>query len=330
MHLNQPPRRFSEHDASIDVPIALENVVLKCMAKSADDRFQSMREVEAALAAIARGEDVEIDVPISVAPPAGELELLPIPSSPGVPASGERVSGASAAFGVPSSERPGLPADSMRTSFVGDVRASSPNIIVPPSMRSHDPVEAELRAAAEVAEAEREWAASGGRSRRWPVLLGAVLVLAALGGGWFLLAMQGVEPMGEAFQASRPLIFGQYLEGVDRHNTVTKKVALVLSPIDAHVYVGEKDLGKMPVEVEVPENGTVDVEVKRDGYWTKKQTLNDDRDSVTVRLAPIIAGGRRATPKPLAATAGAVPAAPPAMKSPPAPEPAPSKPAPAE
>ena len=50
----------------------------------------------------------------------------------------------------------------------------------------------------------------------------------------------------------------------------TRDVALVLFPLDAHVVVGDHDLGAMPVTVKVPEGHSVSAEVRRDGYWTRK------------------------------------------------------------
>ena len=289
MHLNEPPRRFAEVVPELEVPAGLENLVLKCLAKQAQERFGSMTEVEGALAAIARGESVEIDVPISVAPPADglppELMMPPEPSAPGF---GDRVSGVpSVRDMVPPSSEPA------RNSFAGDVRASLPGsqrMSISGAYRAVDPMEEHLRATAEAAEAERDWARAGA-SRRWP-LVGGVLGLAALlGGGVYVAVSLEVATLGEAFQPARQLLFGQHFEATtEAEGAQTVPVAVVLSPIDAHVFLDGKDLGGMPLEVPVKKGGKVEVEVKRDGYWTRKATLDTEQATVTIRLAPIHAG----------------------------------------
>ena len=316
MHLNEPPRRFAAAVPGLETPAGLENLILKCLAKAPADRFESMRDVAVALSAIERGEALEIEVPISVAPPEDELPVqLVVPPAPLAPS----LDGpASLREGVPTSSSPG------RSSFVGDVRASIPEVgrlstaSVPSSA---DPVEEQLRRAAEAADAEREWAKQGG-GRRWPMVAGAALLLVGGGAVAVLAVSLSVETLGEAFQPARPLLFGRHIEGVQT-SAEEVKVAVVLSPIDAHVYLAGKDLGTMPVEVPVKKGGKVEVEVKREGYWSRKVTLEADKPKITVRLAPMVAG--KGAPKaaasgmPAAETGGAAPA--PA----PAPDPAPEQ-----
>ena len=47
-HLYSPPTRFAERTPPVDVPPAVEEVVLRCLAKSPDDRFQSALAVSEA------------------------------------------------------------------------------------------------------------------------------------------------------------------------------------------------------------------------------------------------------------------------------------------
>ena len=281
MHLNEAPQRFADAAPDLELPPGLENLVLKCLAKQPEERFASMLEVEQALAAIARGEAVEIDVPISVAPPGFE-EPAPIalPQAPAAP----RLD-APPASGPVSVREPA--SDPSRFSFTGDVRASIADggrlsaASVPSSV---DPVEEQLRRAAEAADAERDWARAG-KSRRWPFVLGAALLVAAGGGVWAVLSLQ-VETLGEAFQPARSLLFGKYVDSRPAAAAEEVKVALVLSPIDSHVYLEGRDLGTMPVEVPVKKGQKLEVEVKRQGYWSRKLTLDADSPKVTVRLAP--------------------------------------------
>ena len=286
MHLNEPPERFADRDPPVAARSGLESVVLKCLAKAPEDRFQSMIEVEAALAAIERGESVEIDVPISVAPPPDQYEIpAVVPPAAGMPAFGPREL---APPSVPQSGsvRRVTPADeSGRPSFVGDVRASMPGVERPPlSARDVDPVEMRLRAAAEEAEADREWAKSS--TRRWPLYVASVVGVAALAGGIITYASLQVSTLGEAFQPARPLLFNTSIAN-PAESEAALSVALVLAPIDAHVYRDGRDLGSMPVEIQVKKGESVEVEVRRDGYHSRKLTLDGTKPTLTVRLAAL-------------------------------------------
>jgi hypothetical protein len=64
----------------------------------------------------------------------------------------------------------------------------------------------------------------------------------------------------------------------------TRDVALVLFPLDARVVVGDHDLGAMPVTVKVPEGQSVNAEVRRDGYWTRKLRLDGSKTRIVVGL----------------------------------------------
>ncbi|GMV17787.1 MAG: hypothetical protein AMXMBFR56_60110 [Polyangiaceae bacterium] len=286
MHLNETPKRFAEAVPGIELPAGLENLVLKCLAKQPDDRFGSMREVEQALAAIERGEAVEIEVPISIAPPEDELPVpVVVPPTSTAPFGGQVSAG-------PTSVRDGVPSsDPARASFVGDVRPSLPDgrLSLAGVPSSADLVEEQLRRAAEAADAEREWAKSGGR-RRWPVVVGVIALAAVAAVVVFVVLSLHVETMGEAFQPARSLLLGSHVQAREAAPGDEVKVALVLSPIDAHVYRAGRDLGTMPVEVPVKQGERVEIEVKREGYWSRKLTLDADKPKVTIRLAPITGG----------------------------------------
>ncbi|HEU4406064.1 MAG TPA: serine/threonine-protein kinase, partial [Polyangiaceae bacterium] len=66
----------------------------------------------------------------------------------------------------------------------------------------------------------------------------------------------------------------------------TTDVALVISPIDAHVYQQKVDLGTMPISVPVPAGETVEVEIRRDGFWAKKLKLDASQPKRVIRLIP--------------------------------------------
>ena len=64
----------------------------------------------------------------------------------------------------------------------------------------------------------------------------------------------------------------------------TRDVALILFPLDAHVVLGDRDLGAMPVTVKVPKGRSVSAEVRRDGYWTRKLKLDGTKTRIVVGL----------------------------------------------
>ena len=63
-----------------------------------------------------------------------------------------------------------------------------------------------------------------------------------------------------------------------------REVALVLFPLDARVMLGDKDLGQMPVSVKVKDGYPIKVRIVRDGYWTRKLTLDGSKKRVVIGL----------------------------------------------
>jgi serine/threonine-protein kinase len=62
------------------------------------------------------------------------------------------------------------------------------------------------------------------------------------------------------------------------------KVDLILFPLDAHVFHGDKDLGQMPVSVHVKEGEKLRLLVKRNGYWPRRLVIDGKRSRVVVGL----------------------------------------------
>lgn len=117
----------------------------------------------------------------------------------------------------------------------------------------------------------------------WPLV---ILLLIGVAGGMFWLlrhrvplpvpSVSRVEPRPEppplpsAAEVTEPL--------------VEQEVALVLFPLDSRVMLGDKDLGPMPVSVKVTAGHPVKVRVVRDGYWTRRLTLDGTKKRVVVGL----------------------------------------------
>jgi tRNA A-37 threonylcarbamoyl transferase component Bud32 len=161
-----------------------------------------------------------------------------------------------------------------------------------------------LTAAEALAEEEDREVIAALHSKRSNPAVVSVLVLAGLVGaafGGFKLHEAGLEPRASASAAAAPAPPQAAAEDDKAEAEKTLDVALVLFPLDAHVVVGDHDLGAMPVTVKVPTGHTVSAEIRRDGYWTRKLKLDGTKTRIVVGLvkregngAPAAAAGQAA------------------------------------
>jgi eukaryotic-like serine/threonine-protein kinase len=63
-----------------------------------------------------------------------------------------------------------------------------------------------------------------------------------------------------------------------------KRVVLAVEPIDAHVFRGEEDLGESPVDVEIEEGSTIDLEIRREGFKTRTLSLDGSQSRQSVKM----------------------------------------------
>ena len=63
-----------------------------------------------------------------------------------------------------------------------------------------------------------------------------------------------------------------------------KRVVLAVEPIDAHVFRGDQDLGESPVDVEIDEGSKVLLEIRREGFKTRKLTLDGSEARQSVKM----------------------------------------------
>jgi hypothetical protein len=122
-----------------------------------------------------------------------------------------------------------------------------------------------------------------GRGVPWPLVL--LLLIAVAGGAyWFSRhrtpGSSATAPQAEPKPLPPPL--ASAAEADD--GAPEREVALVLFPLDARVMLGDKDLGQMPVSVKVKEGTPVKVRIVRDGYWTRKLTLDGTKKRVVIGL----------------------------------------------
>jgi hypothetical protein len=117
----------------------------------------------------------------------------------------------------------------------------------------------------------------------WPLVL-LLLVVVAGGAYWFSRHRVPGAPESTAVAQPKPLPppLPSAAEADDGAPEV--EVALVLFPLDARVFLGDQDLGQMPVSVKVREGHPLKVRIVRDGYWTRKLTVDGAKKRVVVGL----------------------------------------------
>jgi serine/threonine protein kinase len=117
----------------------------------------------------------------------------------------------------------------------------------------------------------------------WPLVV--LLLIGVAGGMSWLLRHRAPTPAPSVSRAvPEPLPPPPPSASAVADTQAEQEVALVLFPLDARVMLGDKDLGQMPVSVKVPVGQPVKVRVVRDGYWTRKLTLDGSKKRIVVGL----------------------------------------------
>jgi len=128
-----------------------------------------------------------------------------------------------------------------------------------------------------------------------------VLAVVGVGVGWNQWAKRNSAPLTDNGQAFGALATTSASAAASQSAATLASeascvpVALVLSPIDAHVFQGKNDLGTMPVSVSVCPGDTTEVEVRRDGHVSRKLTLDTSQTKRIVRLVPLLDANNRAS-----------------------------------
>jgi eukaryotic-like serine/threonine-protein kinase len=173
-----------------------------------------------------------------------------------------------------------LAADLSRLAAGMPVRAEArPNVALPPATSQEDVV-----TLPEIAPASAPVPLStAGRGVPWPLVL-VLLVLVAGGAFWFSRHRAPSASLGTTEAQPKPLPPPLASAAETDDGAPARDVALVLFPLDARVLLGDKDLGQMPVSVKVKDGYPVKVRIVRDGYWTRKLTLDGSKKRVVVGL----------------------------------------------
>ncbi|HET9960610.1 MAG TPA: serine/threonine-protein kinase [Polyangiaceae bacterium] len=71
------------------------------------------------------------------------------------------------------------------------------------------------------------------------------------------------------------------------------KVDFVLAPIDAHLFLGEEDLGPMPVSIHVDKDKPVTLTVRRQGYVTRRVVVDGTETRIVIGLVSVEKSSKR-------------------------------------
>ena len=218
-----------------EVPPGLEAIVLKCLSKRPEHRYQSMDELIVDLDKLKAG---------------------------GVPDAVPEMMSRSGGFNVP--------ADYFAKPHMPEPVPASP-------------------------------ASSQRPKSKWPLIAGLAGVAAAIAivGAIFAKSSQGNAQSEQPKLAPAPATAAAAPTSQESL-TITRQVALAVSPQEAHVYLGDKDLGTSPVLLEVEEGKALALSVRMDGYKELALNIDGSQPRETAKLERITrpgAAGARALPK---------------------------------
>jgi serine/threonine protein kinase len=271
-----PPLKQTQ--AGGEVPSALENVVRRCLQKDREDRYASVVELERELSQVAAAAEAhaaepapefirdsmlpEIVVPLDEVSSAGRAAPPPVASTP-----------LAAAPPASAQSWPPPPAPSLPPPLAAAVpTASTPAFVASPALaHSLSPAPASRRGF-------------------FPLLAAAVVIVAA--GIWLALPSRGGVLGTLASPEDSKLAPETAASAEAAPVSRVHDVHLVLSPLDAQVYLGEKNLGPMPVSVKVEEGKPLVVSVRRKGYKSRRVVLDGSQTRIVVGLNKLTAGGK--------------------------------------
>jgi serine/threonine-protein kinase len=266
---DEPPPLRKRMPAGRTLPTGLEAVIHKCLVKDTTDRFSTMEDVRAALERIAGG-----GVPL-VAPPSSQKEA-------GTDSYTEELN--------QDTDFRELHAHGRRRRWIArgallmlmGGTAAGAYFVARPRIAAW--VEAERAAAASFQGAMA--ATSTANTTNGVGTPGAATVTpgANAPGGAVTASATGVAVAASAPMPAAP--------GVAPDGSVIH-VALILFPLNSHVFDGDKDLGMMPITIDVKPDETKVVNVVRKGYVTRPLKIDGSKTRIVVGLVSDAAAAKR-------------------------------------
>jgi eukaryotic-like serine/threonine-protein kinase len=277
-----PP--LKQTHAGGEVPPALEEVVRRCLQKDREARYASVVELERELCQVAAAAEAHGAEP---APEFIRDSMLPEISVPLDEVSSSGRAAPPPVASAPSAAAPSASAHSWSPPPAPSMPATPP---IAPAFDAVFPAAATPAFVASPALAHSLPPAPAARRGFFPLLAAAVVIVAA--GIWLALPSRGgvlgtlaspddSTPAPEAAPSADAALVRRVHE-----------VHLVLSPLDAQVYLGEKNLGPMPVSVKVEEGKPLVVSVRRKGYKQRRVVLDGSQTRIVVGLNKLTAGGK--------------------------------------
>jgi hypothetical protein len=137
---------------------------------------------------------------------------------------------------------------------------------------------------------------AGGRRRRWVARGALLLALAGAGAAAFLFLRPRFFPREPTLPRPAPNVVATTPEPVPSPTATAAPapapapanelvhVALILFPLNSHVFDGDKDLGMMPITIDLVPGETKVVRVVRKGYVTRTLKLDGSKTRIVVGL----------------------------------------------
>ena len=292
-HLHEPPVPPCELRPDLALSTELQDIVLKCMAKSRDDRFQSMDELLAQLK-IVRTHITGLSAPASMPPsfssdtspnlrPVSAALVAQTPSQP-----------------QPSLRTPSQPMPAMRTPAGGLPHLARPPPPPPEAMFDEDPVPLQQRLTPSRGTPRAAARAPAKRSLLRPAVVApALLLVVALAAGAALylrgapaqVVVQQVPaaapPVATASLSSSSAATASDPAGYQTANAGTTLVTVTSTPSGAEVHdADDRMLGMTPFDLRTPSAKPLQLTLRHEGFKpvTLKKKVDGERISLSVTM----------------------------------------------
>ena len=290
-HLHESPVPPCELRPELQIDAELQDIVLKCMAKSRDERFQSMDELLAQLK-IVRTHVTGLSAPASM-PPSFSSDTAPglRPISPALTAH-------TPPSPQPSLRTPSQPMPAMRTPAGGSPQHHArPPPPPPEALVDEDPIPIQRRVTPVYGSPKAAPAVK--QSRLKPVLIvPAALAVAAAAGAALYLRSDAAQVVVQQIPAPSPSIATNAVVsapasatpqagGYQTANTGTTLVTVTSSPSGAEVRdADERLLGTTPFDLRVPAARPLQLTLRHEGFKpvTLKKKPEGERVSLNVTM----------------------------------------------